>query len=37
MLTLVNQVPDRIPADAIVEEQERANAKTETIEVAKGV
>ena len=36
MLVLVNQVPDRIPADVIAEEQEKADTKTETIEVSKG-
>lgn len=36
MLVLVNQVPDRIPADVIAEEQDKVNEKTETIEVSKG-
>lgn len=37
MLMLVNQTPDRIPADVVVEEQEKVAEKIEGIEVPKGV
>lgn len=35
MLMLVNSVPERIPADVLVEEQDKAVSKTETIEASK--
>ena len=33
MLVLVNQTPDRIPADVIAEEQERAESKVGAVNV----
>ena len=33
MLMLVNQTPDRIPADVIAEEQERAESKVGAVNV----
>lgn len=33
MLMLVNQTPDRIPADMIAEEQERAESKVDAMNI----